>query len=337
MNLTIRMAAAALAATGASAAMAQTSITLYGRINTTVEYQKAGGVGTSGVYDNASRWGVRGTEDLGGGLKAGFVLESGFNSDTGTGGGPGAAAGGGLSFNRWSEVNLSSDRLGMLRMGAWVPDSYHVSADGLSLHNHDTGSSADKLYRDPIMYGELFIRNKVGYTSPSIGGWVVNAAMSMHERANAYNQNGYDLSTYYRGGPLFAGAGFSRVGDDWQASLSTMYTFGQVTVGGYYQRNHQESARLGWMTGNRNNFRLVGRYTLGASEFHANVGHVTKWSDVKDSAATQWTLGYNYNLSKRTKVYAYYTRVNNGGGASYNVSKPGDNFSSVAMGIRHNF
>jgi predicted porin len=48
-------------------------------------------------------------------------------------------------------------------------------------------------------------------------------------------------------------------------------------------------------------------YTMGASEFHANVGHANKWSNIADSAATQWTLGYNYNLSKRTKVYGYYT------------------------------
>ena len=78
-------------------------------------------------------------------------------------------------------------------------------------------------------------------------------------------------------------------------------------------------------------------YAMGASEFHLNVGHANKWSKLSDSAATQYTLAYNYNLSKRTKVYAYYTRVNNGNNAAYNVSKRGDNFSSVAMGIRHNF
>jgi predicted porin len=58
-------------------------------------------------------------------------------------------------------------------------------------------------------------------------------------------------------------------------------------------------------------------YTMGASEFHANVGHANKWSNIADSAATQWTLGYNYNLSKRTKVYGYYTKVNNSKGANY--------------------
>ena len=56
-----------------------------------------------------------------------------------------------------------------------------------------------------------------------------------------------------------------------------------------------------------------------------------------DSAATQYTLGYNYNLSKRTTVYGYYTRVNNERNALYNVGTAGQDFSSVAAGIRHNF
>ena len=67
------------------------------------------------------------------------------------------------------------------------------------------------------------------------------------------------------------------------------------------------------------------------------MGRASKWSRVSGSDATQWTLGYNYNLSKRTKVYGYYTRVNNGDNANYNVSNTGDDFSSIAVGVRHNF
>nr|HRL98388.1 porin [Acidovorax sp.] len=48
-------------------------------------------------------------------------------------------------------------------------------------------------------------------------------------------------------------------------------------------------------------------------------------------------LGYNYNLSKRTKVYTYYTRINNSQAATYGVSAQGNDFSSFAVGVRHNF
>ena len=68
-----------------------------------------------------------------------------------------------------------------------------------------------------------------------------------------------------------------------------------------------------------------------------NVGRANSWSNRADSAATQFTLGYNYNLSKRTKVYGYYTRVNNDSNAVYSVSAPGTDFSSFAVGVRHNF
>lgn len=348
MTKMTRIALATLAVMGATTAMAQSSVTLYGRINTTVEHQKLGDQSATGMVNNASRFGFRGTEDLGGGLKAGFVLESGFNSDTGTGSGwthPTT----GMSFARQSEVNLSGG-FGMVRLGNFVPESYYASADYVSMHNHDTGSSSDALYQDPVWFGGLSTKNKIGYRTPTMGGLTVDASMSLHEKDPTlnYQKYGYDLAANYNTGPLALGAGYSRVGADWQASLRGLYTFGQFTVGGYYQRSHQDSTRLGWMNGNRNNFRLSAMYAMGASEFHANVGRANSWSNLSSSAATQFTLGYNYNLSKRTKVYTYYTRVNNGNNASYGYGNAlsdsmtagqptGKDFSSFALGVRHNF
>ena len=319
---------ALVAATGASTVMAQSSVTLYGRVNTTVERQKVGDVSTTGLFNNNSRWGVRGTEDLGGGLKAGFQLESGFESDTGAG----SSSTGGMTFGRQSEVNLSGG-FGMVRLGNFFPASYYATADYVSMHNHDTGSSSDALYRDPVWFSSpasLGSGNKIGYTSPNLGGLVLEAAVSLHEKAGA-KKNGYDLAANYNLGALALGAGYSQVDDDKQLGLRALYTFGQFTVGGYYQRNDQD------VIGTRNNYRLSGMYTLGASEFHVNLGRAAKWSKVADSAATQWTLGYNYNLSKRTKVYTYYTKVDNKAGADYVTGTAGADFSSFALGVRHNF
>ena len=115
MTKMTRIALAALAVMGATTAMAQSSVTLYGRINTTVERQKIGDQSNTVMQDNNSRWGIRGTEDLGGGLKAGFILESGFKSDTGAG-----SAAGGMTFGRQSELNLSGN-FGMVRLGNFFP------------------------------------------------------------------------------------------------------------------------------------------------------------------------------------------------------------------------
>ncbi|WP_026437038.1 porin [Acidovorax sp. JHL-9] len=335
MQKMTRVVLAVLAVAGTTAAMAQSSVTLYGRVNTTVERQKDGDVSKTGMFNNSSRFGFKGTEDLGGGLKAGFQLESGFNSDTGTGSGwthPTT----GMSFARHSEVNLSGG-FGMVRLGNFTPESYYATADYVGLHNHDTGSSSDALYQDPVWFGGSYARNlsttnKLAYRAPKLGGLTLEGAVSFHEKvAGTNNKNGYDLAANYDLGALAMGAGYSQVGDDKQLGLRALYSFGQFVVGGYYQRNDEV------LRGTRNNFRLAGMYTMGASELHLNVGRANSWSNIADSAATQYTVGYNYNLSKRTKVYGYYTRVNNSAGANYNVTHRGDDFSSVAVGVRHNF
>ena len=342
MTKMTRIALAALAVMGATTAMAQSSVTLYGRINTTIENQKISGQSSAtGMVNNSSRWGVRGTEDLGGGLKAGFVLESGFNSDTGTGSGPNGA----MTFGRQSELNLSGN-FGMIRLGNFFPESYFASADYVSMHNHDTGPSSDALYFDPVWFGKVGTTNKVAYRTPNMSGFWAEGSVGMHEKvAGTANKNGYDLAANYNNGPLALGAGYSNWNSNWQGSLRAAYTFGSFTVGGYYQRNHDANFFGGTALGNRNNFRLSAMYAMGASEFHANVGHANSWSNTSKTGATQWTLGYNYNLSKRTKVYTYYTRINNQNGANYTASSmissltPGNgkDFSSFAVGVRHNF
>jgi len=329
-----RLLLATLALLGSSAALAQSNVTLYGRVNTTVENQRVSpqvgkASSVTGLHNNASRWGVRGTEDLGQGLKAGFVLESGFASDTGAGT-KWTHDTSGMSFARQSELNLSGN-FGMLRLGNFVPESYSVSADYVSMHNHDTGSSADALYYDPVWFDGLSTKNKVAYRSPVFGGVTVEGSVSLHERDTAARKNGYDLAANYKLGDLALGAGYSQIDDDKQLGLRALYSFGPYAVGGYFQRNDEE------VRGKRNNFRIAGSYALGASEFHVNFGHVNKWSHIQDSDANQWTLGYNYNLSRRTKVYAYYTKVDNKEAAGYGSGAAGADFQSLAFGLRHNF
>jgi len=221
-----RLLLASLALLGTSAAFAQSSVTLYGRVNTTVEYQRVKphqgkSEKTTGLENTASRWGLRGTEDLGGGLNAGFVLESGFASDTGAGTGWSHPTSG-MNFARQSEVNLSGG-FGMVRLGNFTPESYSISADMVSMHNHDTGTSADALYYDPVWSEGLSTKNKIAYRTPNFGGVTVEGAVSLHEKdANTVNKYGYDLAAQYNAGPLHLGAGYSRVDKNWQTSLTAI-------------------------------------------------------------------------------------------------------------------
>lgn len=321
MKHTHRLLALALtlATTGA---IAQSSVQLYGRVNTTLEQRKTGGIKVTGLYNTSSRFGFRGTEDLGGGMSAGFNLESGFSSDTG------ASDPSGM-FARRSEVNLSGG-FGTVRLGRWFAESYFATADYVSMHNHDTGSSSDALYayvmRDT---------NKIAYRTPNLGGLTMEGAVSLHEQASgAGGKNAYDLALNYEAGALALGAGYTKLDTANQFALRALYTTGPFSVGGYVQRDKNGIVAGG---GNRTNARLAVAYTMGASELHFNVGRAGKMENVADSAATQATLGYNYNLSKRTKVYGFYTRVNNNSGASYNAGAAGADFSSLAVGVRHNF
>ena len=134
----------------------------------------------------------------------------------------------------------------------------------------------------------------------------------------------YDL------GKLQLGAGYTKADQDNQFAVRASYGMGPFTLAAYAQRDEINDA-------SRNVFRVAGMYTLGASEFHVNVGYAGKRGDLADTQATQATLGYNYNLSKRTKVYGFVTKVDNKAAAEYMTKKAGVDFSSVAVGVRHNF
>lgn len=301
--------------------MAQSTVTLYGRVNTTVESQRFNNQRQTTVSNNSSRFGFTGTEDLGGGLKATFRLESGFASDTG-------ATTGGALFGREAVVGLSG-AFGTIRLGrqAYLP-AYLATADYVSMHNHDTGTSADALFGGFLLPARQ--SNSISYTTPSFSGLTVEVAQSLKERApGALSQT--DVAANYDNGPLHLGAGYQKLGDNKLLALRALYELGAVTLGGYYERDDFVTQ------GDRNNFRVAAMYTMGASEFHVNVGSAGKFSKIADSKAQQYTFGYNYNLSKRTKVYGYYTRVNNNSGLTYDVVGQFRDFSSTAVGIRHNF
>ena len=306
------IALAVLATLASGAALAQSSVTLYGRLNVTAERQKVGSDTQTVLEDNYSRIGFKGEEDLGGGLKAGFIIEHGFDPTTG------AAAS--TFWGRQSEVYLSS-KLGMLRLGNFTQESLNATADVVSMHNHNTGTSADALY---TYFGSNV--NKVAYRTPEFvkGLWaeasIAEAVAGTVAQGGTNGKRPVDLAVNYDLGKLQLGAGYTKADQDNQFAVRASYGMGPFTLAAYAQRSEVSNA-------SRDVFRVAGMYTLGASEFHANVGYAGE-REGSAPKALQATLGYNYNLSKRTKVYGFVTKLDN---------KTGDDFSSVAVGVRHNF
>jgi predicted porin len=320
------LAIAAVSTLASGAALAQSTVTLYGRVNLAAESVDFNNVKLKKLNDIASRWGLKGSEDLGGGLKAGFQLESGFSADTG--------AASSTFWGRQAEVNLSG-AFGKVRLGRFTSDAYFATADYVSMHNHDTGDSEDALY---AYIGRN--SNKIAYGLPEIvKGLSIQGSVSAPEGA-AGTVRSWDGAINYEIGALALGLGTEKNDTKNQVALRALYDFGGFIVGGYYQRDKD-----GWGTGygTRNNFRLSGAYMLGASEFHLNVGSAGNYSNKSDTSAKQFTLAYNYNLSKRTKVYTYYTKVADSSAHVYLSGNFGaaaagnDNYSAIAFGIRHNF
>lgn len=338
-----RLIALALMTFTGSAALAQSSVQIYGRLNTSLEHQKVGGASVTGLFNNNSRFGFIGTEDLGGGLRAGFVLEAGFQSDTGAG----MQADGGLSFGRKAQVYLSG-KYGKLTMGRAGGSSYDFVADYgvLDQPNHDTGTISDPIY-------DFLIRatNAITYTSPNINGLTLVTSVSMHEKeAGSNDKNSYDVSANWGRGPISVGAGYTKTGLNEQAGLRAQYTSGPFQIGAYYQRSDNGSGSMCNISGNnagggcgtRNAARVTAMYTMGASEFTAGFGWAGRWSHVNASSARQFTMGYNYNLSLRTKLYAAYTKISNQDNVRYgygfkNGVAYGQDASTFVLGLRHAF
>jgi predicted porin len=310
------IAAAVLASVG-SAAFAQSSVTIYGRLNETIERQKVGdGDNNWRMQNNSSRIGFKGSEDLGGGLKAGFQIEHGFNVENGQ-------QSQSAFWARQSEINLSGG-FGMVRLGNFTSESYYATADYVSMHNHDTGTSADRLYaylgRDT---------SKVAYRTPSFGGATIEGAVT----EGGTGERTFDVAANYDIGGLHLGAGFQKANptdkNASQFAFRALYEIGAFTIGGYVQRDKDG---YGDGLGKRTTFRLAGMYTLGNTELHLNYGRAGEYDNVSSSKASQATVGVNYNLSKRTKVYTFYTKLNDGNAEVY-----GGDFKSFAVGVRHNF
>ncbi len=304
---------AAIAALSALGAHAQSTVTIYGRFNVSAESIDRNGVTTKELANNASRIGFKGSEDLGGGLRAGFQLEHGFDASTGIPGSP--------FWARQSEVNLSGG-FGAVRLGRFTSEAYFATADYVSMHNHDTGNSEDELY---AYIGRN--QNKVAYRLPTlVKSLSLEAAVSLPEGVAGQTKT-YDVAANYSTGPLALGLGYEKNDASNQLGVRALYDFGSFVAGGYVQR-HTDA-----VLGDQTIYRLSGMYILGVTEFHLNYGHAGAYSKLSGSDGKQFTAAINYNLSKRTKVFTYYTKLDDAKVVYNGVG----NRKSIALGIRHNF
>ena len=343
------IALAVLAASGA--AMAQSSVTLFGVVDVGVGHLSATnsvtGITQSG--NSSSRLGFRGVEDLGGGLKAGFWVEGAISPDAGTGAG-GGNTGPGFAFARRSTLSLMGGfgevRLGReLKVGYDKPSSYDPfgQVGFAALQGFSNGERAS---------------NGISYRTPgNLGGFFVQAQYAFGENAGDNTAGRYlGLAGGYENGPLSvtvaadrrdAGAtntGFAvdTVAADLKTwSLGASYDLGVVKPSFIY---HSEK---GGATTNTKNatWMLALTAPVGPGKLIGSYARYDNKNSNADSDA--FAVGYVYDLSKRTAVYGTYAHLNNKNAANRGFGTSnigtnvtvgaGENVDGYQVGIRHAF
>lgn len=309
------IALAAVAATGA--AFAQSSVTLYGVADIGITDTNAPGtklkLDSSATMNNGtSRWGIRGTEDLGGGLKAGFNFEAGLSLDNGVTG-----QSGGNYFSRAAYMTLAGG-FGELSLGRRLNPAYYTWA-GWEL----TGSanySAVLSQFGGVLNG---IRNNdlVMYTSPSFNGFTVQFGHVLKGDAGVGAIN--DLSLRYAQGPLSVAFDYNKQSNvpGSNKHLGASYDFGGFKLAG----------AIIDPKGDSKGFSIGGSTKLGMVDLTLDIARDT---DAKD---TDFLLEAKYPLSKRTFAYAAYLRDGKKKDGAFKAATAGKNVGGFGLGIRHNF
>lgn len=330
------VALAVLAASGA--AMAQSSVTLYGIADIWLGSLKAdeasanpdrltkldsGGVSTS-------RWGMKGSEDLGGGLKAIFTLETAVGLDTG------ASAG----FSRLSYVGLEGG-FGTVTFGKMWTATDDVM--GVSNSGFDSALSATNgVWAANVVYSGN-PGNTIKYASPSMGGFNFAASYGLDEAANV-SKDMMDFSVSYAGGPLTANFAY-QVQKDFTANdlkittVNGTYDFAVAKLLASYAQTKMgtediKDYQIGVDVPVSSALTLSAGYAHSKRNAAAAAGLADGTGDVYAGRKNSgYSVAASYSLSKRTSLYGGIARATGENAAGTDVSKR----QLFAVGMRHAF
>jgi predicted porin len=308
----------------AGAASAQSSVTLYGRVDLSIGKN----IGSDAKFmsnGSGSRVGLRGTEDLGGGMSALFNIEHRFEADTGIVGSgfSGASAPQPRFWHGRSIVGLQGG-FGQVVFGR----EYTTNFLGTQLVGDPWGYDTVATQAGVTGLGIGKVRNDSSATYRfSAGGFGFGAQIAEATDTFANLQSKpVNFNLGYSAGPLFAGFGYEKTGAEAAAkekmwSFGASYNLGMVKPGFYYAKGTTAADvdRKSWM--------LSATAPIGAGEFRAAYG-VRKSNDENDMK--RFSLGYHYAMSKRTTLYVDF--ANEGVDTTAGVNK-----TAYDVGIKHNF
>jgi predicted porin len=341
-----RLAAMAALTAGAitpMAALAQSSVTIYGRMDTSFENSKTGSISQTLITGNASRLGFKGVEDLDGGLKVLFGLEMGISSDTGAASTP---------MYRNSYVGVSGD-FGVVNIGridSAAPSRtpiYAILSRNVEYVIHDAGATA---IGTSIFNARTRVSNAIGYASPVINNFVFRAGHYLNGEGlpetaagpirfeSDYKQTDVSLSYGEGGGPLGLGIGYGRDSKRGGALLNDFknkwmligsYDFGGVRAWAVYNRDNFAGGPL---SRSKVDAQMIGASWDLTPTSKVMANYIRK--DVQSDPAAKlkrFQAGYSYKMSNRTSLYAFYDRQDPNNRVANDVIRV------YGVGIQHNF
>jgi predicted porin len=357
------IATAALAMV-AGTAQAQSSVTVYGIVDMgyAINTDDNNGRETTGVKagnQSGNRLGFRGTEDLGGGLKANFTVETGFDPtgnqtnllgyrDTAAGhaSAPGGTVGGTVTTatNRQSWVGLSGG-FGEARIGWQYTVDYTItSLSGIQQTTESTRGGTAHLHTNLASRATGATYYSPKFANLQVIGFIGEASdETTATDTKTVDADVYNLGAIYSAGPLVAGismgqqktaqtTGTQRPDAD-SLVIGASYTLGAIKVGATYGEN--ESKTNAGVKTDKDHYQLSASYTLGKTVLLASFGNkTTDAAGVTTADVDMYQIGLNYNLSKRTNAYAYIGQEEDDkAAASSDVKK----VKTTVVGVRHQF
>ena len=314
-------------------------VTLFGTVDLAMTHLSNGGGSTTGMSHsggNISRMGFRGTEDLGSGYGAGFWFETGLNPKTGAGGGPA-----GNFWNRRATVSLTGP-FGEVRLGRDDSATFlNTLIFDPFLTNGVAGTQSFVMNGAPIQ-----ISNAVSYFLPkNLGGIYGQLQYAWGPASTPTSKTYRGFRGGYAAGPLnlslaAAQLGFEGAGKLKIANLGASYDFGTIKpalIWAQEKRDGGTTVRA---------IQLGATATFGVHMVRASIGDYRSSGGAADANWRKLGLGYAYNLSKRTMLYASASFISNSDGANRAVAAQGmtvpvntlgHSASGYEVGLRHFF
>lgn len=351
MRKSVFMGAACLCFGGLS--QAQTSVQFAGVVDASVEYAK-GSSSVSRLRDGnsaASRWIMKGEEDLGGRTRAAFLLESGFNVDTGT-----EFFGNNRLFGRQAWVGLQNPAWGEVRLGRQYSPSFNglIKSDAFLVNSNVSPINLLTVTEGQGAASSTYFGrfdNMIGYRTPAFAGFSGEFAYAPGEAAgsarsgrqtgaNVQYANG-DLYLYY----AYQGTNAGTAAAPAASPTRTDFHF----IGGTYRLGPVLLGLTAVTSESNAPASNLARHYLASAVWNVNGTNVLRAEAVKRNVQGSnldpygVTLGWDYLLSKRTSLYTRAVYVHNeaGGGATLNAipitARSGDSGRSISFGVRHNF